>query len=573
MEPLMTALAMSLDRADAESRVRAWIDTHAFAWETNLVLSGGLAHFTSEEGEQMGPAQARELDDLFRVVADMTVRPSLKKTARAALTGRDTTALEALEPIVSSAMQTIAPDLERTSPDGRFLARTILRGLATLLDEQAAIEGGELTPIPRTFSGDSSRKVRVKLDASPFLSNWPEFETSKTVANEWKADTASNARSTCKLFRGLIGDKPAASISRKDVSAFRRELFRLPSLYDKAVDWRDLPLSVIIDLAAAKDETAKAAGQPLIRRLKLRTVDKHLSNLLEYWKWCTTNGHIQKDLENPFTGFIQPKPKGRKARLERNTWPQAMLETLFGSPVWAGCKNVHRRKEPGPHVFRDARFWVPLWGFLIGAREDEICSRLVGDIDFIDGIAVLKIRDSKTFESDRDIPIPETLLRMGFLEYRYWGRSSEEPLFPELIPQGIGGRRSAAFSGWFTEYRKGVGCYALLVDFHSFRHNVSTTLQNLPGLNPGWADEITGHDSIVRASERARYAKGVYMRHLKQTLDRIETGVNLDHLTYQGIVGEPAVGAAEERATFVALAVRDMKNKATPRKKSPTHAG
>lgn len=215
---------------------------------------------------------------------------------------------------------------------------------------------------------------------------------------------------------------------------------------------------------------------------------------------------------------------------------------------------------------------MPLWGRFIGAREDEICSRLVRDIQFIDGIAVLKIRDSKTDESDRDIPIPEALLGMGFLEYRYWGRSPDEPLFPELIPQGIGERRSAAFSGWFTEYRKGIDCYALLIDFHSFRHNVSTDLQNMEGLNPGWADEITGHDSEVRRSERSRYAKGVFMRHLKATLDRIDIGLDLSHLAYAGVAGQPAPGAAEELEGFVALAIRDMQIKATRRKLRPASA-
>jgi hypothetical protein len=66
----------------------------------------------------------------------------------------------------------------------------------------------------------------------------------------------------------------------------------------------------------------------------------------------------------------------------------------------------------------------------------------------------LKIRNSKTSSSSRDVPLHELILRLGFLEHRYYGRQPNEPLFPELIPQGVEPRRSGAFSGRFTEYRK-----------------------------------------------------------------------------------------------------------------------
>lgn len=191
----------------------------------------------------------------------------------------------------------------------------------------------------------------------------------------------------------------------------------------------------------------------------------------------------------------------------------------------------------------------------------------VGDIREIAGIHAFHIADSKTDGSERDLPLPEALLLMGFLEQRFYGRAADEPLFPELLPQGVGNRQSASFSSWFTEYRKAIHAYQLLVDFHSFRHNVSTDLENLPGLNSGWADEITGHVSDIRASERARYNKGVYMRHLKDTLDRIDIGVNLDHLTYDGEFGVPDPRAAGDIAKFTERALRDMAVKESRRKK------
>jgi integrase len=287
-------------------------------------------------------------------------------------------------------------------------------------------------------------------------------------------------------------------------------------------------------------------------------VDKHFNNLVEYWAWLQRTGKIPSDTANAFRGFIQSKPQGKRARKARHIWPQEMLTTLFTSPVWTGCSSLSRRSKAGPHIFRDARFWVPLIGRMIGAREDEICSLTVGDIREVGGLYVFHIADSKTDGSERDLPLPEALLILGFLEYRFYGRAPSEPLFPELLPQGVGDRQSASFSSWFTEYRRAIKVYQLLVDFHSFRHNVSTDLENMPGLNLGWADEITGHESDVRTSERSRYSKGVYMQNLKDTLDRIDIGVNLDHLAYDGVFGAAAPCAAADIAMFTERAVRDM---------------
>jgi hypothetical protein len=73
--------------------------------------------------------------------------------------------------------------------------------------------------------------------------------------------------------------------------------------------------------------------------------------------------------------------------------------------------------------------------------------------------AYLKIRNSKTGSSSRDVPLHELILQLGFLEHRCYGRLPDEPLFPELIAQGVEPRRSGAFSGRFTEYRKKTKTY------------------------------------------------------------------------------------------------------------------
>jgi hypothetical protein len=157
---------------------------------------------------------------------------------------------------------------------------------------------------------------------------------------------------------------------------------------------------------------------------------------------------------------------------------------------------------------------------------------------------------------------------MGFLEYRYYGRAPEEPLFPELIPQGAHPRRSNSFSGKFTEYRKKIKVYREGVDFRSFRGNVETELQNCQGAVPGWIDELIGHDSPLRRSEGSRYTKSIYTKNLKETIDKVSIGVELPQACrYAGPRGVPAPGATQDIARYVALAEREMNKKATRRRR------
>ena len=80
-----------------------------------------------------------------------------------------------------------------------------------------------------------------------------------------------------------------------------------------------------------------------------------------------------------------------------------------------------------------------------------------------------------------------------------------------VIAQGAEPRRSGAFSGRFTEYRKKTKTYRPGVDFRSYRGNVETTLRNVSDVNAGWVDELIGHDFPIRRSEGAPYTKSISM--------------------------------------------------------------
>jgi hypothetical protein len=436
----------------------------------------------------------------------------------------------------------------------------ILRGHATLLDEMRETIAG----IPKQVQASVERPI---LPNFTFFIHWDEFVATKKSDRKWKRDTADGAKATPRLFKALIGDLPFPTIDGSVVGRFRREYLKLPFDHFHGKKWNKLTTKQVLAAVQKLDDAAKAK----LRLTSTTTANKHVINFIEYWDHLALHAKIPRGLDNPFRGHFTAKPRGRAARDEHPMWPTDLDKAFFTSPVYAGCKSIFRRGIPGDEIHRDALFWIPLFGRTMGVREDEICGRLVGDIEWVDTeigrLPYLKIRNSKTSSSSRDVPLHELVLQLGFLEHRYYGRSPDEPLFPELIAQGVEPRRSGAFSGRFTEYRKKTKTYRLGVDFRSYRGNVETALRNFSDVNAGWVDELIGHDSPIRRSEGARYTKSIFMANLKRTIDKITISADLSKLYFTGRHGVCAPGTAKEIALYTTLAVREMSKKATRRRR------
>ena len=147
LETLMPQLASSqMTRPKAEALVRLWIDTARDACERDIAATG-TAFFAGEDVARMGDENAQELDALMRFAFERDVARDIANDVRRGLV-RGLPEGSDLAPIVADVQAALAPDLAGDSIDGRFLARTILRGVATLIDEKLAVVTGAPTPIP-----------------------------------------------------------------------------------------------------------------------------------------------------------------------------------------------------------------------------------------------------------------------------------------------------------------------------------------------------------------------------------------------------------------------------------------
>ena len=248
----------------------------------------------------------------------------------------------------------------------------IMRGHATLLDEMRETIAG----IPKQVQASVERPI---LPNFPFFTHWDEFVATKKSDRKWKRDTADGAEATPRLFKALIGDLPLAKIDGSVVGRFRLEYLKLPFDHFHGKKWNKLTTKQVLAAVQKLDDAAKAK----LRLTSTTTANKHVINLIEYWDHLALHAKIPRGLDNPFRGHFTAKPRGRAARDEHPMWPADLDKAFFTSPVYAGCKSIFRRGLPGEEIHRDALFWIPLFGRTMGVREDEICGRLVGDIEWV----------------------------------------------------------------------------------------------------------------------------------------------------------------------------------------------
>lgn len=445
----MDQITPAMGKARAEELARRWIDNCLWHLESNHATTDGYTYLNAAEIAQMGELPAHELEALADLGGRL-VRDEQKQTIRRAMSGRPVP--DALKKIVADAGHALDVSVDRETADGRLASNLFMRAFATLLDEA----GDMLAPVPRQALTAISTPARPDFK---FLAFWDDFMKEKIAEKQWNQEMAADARATRKLFLNLIGDPSINKIGGDVAGRFRARYLELPWHYHTGEDWMDLTPTEVIEKVANLDEEAKKT----LRTISPTTANKHIGNLIEYWDYLVRTNRVAKELDNPFRGHVTKRQQGRAARTEHPMWPPNLDRALFTSPLFSGCKSIHRRAQPGTKIHRDALFWVTLMGRTMGVREDEACGRKVGDIKFIETeigtIPYLEIRDSKTPSSNRDVPLPGTPLARGFLEYRYYGRDPDEPLFPELPLQGIEPRRSPGFSTRFVYYRKGVKLY------------------------------------------------------------------------------------------------------------------
>ncbi len=449
---------------------------------------------------------------------DLDVIDDLLWDAREALALRD---IPSIAPIVERLMR------EHGLPEE---CRSML-GLGVLVANVRALEEAR-----RRTLGQVSMVLDAAATGDPVPSpeappEAPRFSTLTDAFFAWRERTGVRMhtirqdRPILRFFVECAGDKPVTAYSRRDVSGYLDGVRLLPATYGRSPADRDRTMAELIARAAR-------TGEP---RLSAKTAKRHLSTLSAFFAFCRDRGHLTKaqcdELVSGHRFGTSPAP-----RQQRDAWTSDELKALFTSPVWTGCDPVVRSR-PGPAIIRDAKFWLPLLALFHGARLEEFADLYRRDIGRDGKIAFVRIsaetRHLKTKSAARTIPLHPEIIRLGFLSYvERVAPKPDDPLFPDIEPQGPDRKRGPRITRWFVNYRKQVRLYRPGVGMHAFRHTANTRLRDAIR---GFQRErhvryLLGH-SLGAGEGGERYDKGPGLAAVAKTLALLRyPELDLSHL-------------------------------------------
>ncbi len=210
------------------------------------------------------------------------------------------------------------------------------------------------------------------------------------------------------------------------------------------------------------------------------------SALSSCWEWCYL--HKEVDGMNPFTA----------ARFKSGIAPQKYQPFTF--------EQLKVMAETAPLPLRQ----LIKFGLVTGCRIGELVSLTPEDFEVKGGIALIRIKDGKTTNAVRGIPLPRHLWEelKGHIHSGLWlnrhGKTS---------PSGWSAKFSA-FKGKITGEREKQQC------FHSFRGMTITAYQNA-GVQEGMTSQIVGHSKQGLTLSYGLYSSGYNYAHQLEAVEKM----------------------------------------------------
>ncbi|EME70205.1 integrase [Paramagnetospirillum caucaseum] len=404
------------------------------------------------------------------------------------------------------------------------VCRGLLRAVADLNRVQAARLEGDYAVAPQDplFAAQPASQAGSRKKALPKLSE-AYARYSRAKAKTWGPDQAKANEDAHELFKEWCGDRRIDRYERTDFTDFVTMLQGLPSKRGKGQAWSG-NLSELV---------AMAEKNPKIKTLAPPTVKRHAGIVSTFFGWCVDEYGLEANFAR---GAFKWKRTHRRSE-ERAAWTPEQLRVLFQSPLYHGATSPRFRTKPrpGPHIYRNARYWLPLLGAFHPIRLEEASQLRLEDVQEDEGISFLHVhatedededtlpkRKVKTAAGWRRIPLHPIPVELGFLDYVAELRSKgEKMVFPDLKPGGTAMRLGYLFSKWFPDYIRSLGITG--VSYHSLRHSVITALQRAR-VHPDLMDQLDGHDT---PEERGRYGKGFVIKDWYEAISEIAyDGIN-----------------------------------------------
>ena len=259
--------------------------------------------------------------------------------------------------------------------------------------------------------------------------------------DNWTPATASDVRMLVRMFRDILEENDVAhsgEIGQQHVAALRQHLNLIPTRYGQSSRLRIMKPAALRAFAADEIARAERRGEtPPKVGLSAATIRKHLGNLDTFLNHVRASGYIVADWS--LKSLRPRKPKAGTLRLAQVKPSPDQVRPIFDLPIFTGCRDATDRHVPGDAVFHGGVYYLPMLFAYLGARRNEFAGLETRDVlDTLHGAAIhIRAnvhRNIKNAQSDRLLPVPPELLRLGFLDYVETIRKmGYRQLFPELF--------------------------------------------------------------------------------------------------------------------------------------------
>ena len=347
----------------------------------------------------------------------------------------------------------------------------------------------------------------------------------------WNEDTAKDVKTAVRIFCGILDEHnvlTSSAITQTHLAALRQHFNNI------LVRWGSSSRYVAMTTVQLREATERE----VIRAQKLNlpapevglssgTIRRHLGNLEQFLNHLVASGFMLRAFT--FKG-IKPKKRSLASVRELTAKPgPEQVEPIFQLPVFTGCAGPmpEEMREFGQTVYHSSLYYVPMLYAYLGARRAEFTGLMIDDVVYAkdQGMWSIKIRKNelrglKNLQSKRDLPVPDELIRLGFIDYaKRLKELGHRCLFPELVAPGRKNDTGDRFYKSFVPLLKaetGLGDQLWGRAIHALRHGFSDTLKQ-KGIEMSIIEDITGH--LGRTEGDTRYTNIASLTVMKKTID------------------------------------------------------
>jgi len=331
-----------------------------------------------------------------------------------------------------------------------------------------------------------------------------EDECEKLIANmgaDWEPATARDAMALVRMFKSVLIEhevRHSGQITQYHIGLLRQHFNDIPTHWGKSARMREMSAPALRAEGDKLRKAAEASGQKAGVGLSSGTIRKHFGNLQHFLKHLKGHGFDIKSWT--FEGLRPRKQKAGEIRGKQYKPKPSDIAPIFSSPLYVGCLGLGRgqRREPGTQVFHDSLYYLPILFTYLGPRRREFAGLHVDDIarDEHGYVIILRsngIRRLKNIQSERMLPLPSELVRLGFIDYlQAIKKLGYEALFPDLFSDKTDNDPGDRFYDTFVPIMQAVlGDKMWGRAIHAFRHGFADTLKQA-GVSQDVIEDISG---------------------------------------------------------------------------------